>query len=38
MLLETLVLLAGLLAMGIEAAYVPDPGGAGITSSASNRI
>jgi hypothetical protein len=29
MLLETLVLLAGLLAMGIEAAYVPDPGGGG---------
>ena len=29
MLLETLVLIAGLLAMGIEAAYVPDPGGGG---------
>ena len=29
MLLETLVLLAGLLAMGIEAAYVPTEGGGG---------
>ena len=36
MLLEILLLLAGVLAMGIEAAYVPDAGGAGTISSASS--
>ena len=36
MLLDTLVLLAGLLVMGIEAAYVPTDGGGGSIWSASS--